>query len=118
MDVSGKAKPDYSGVTSREEASRLVATGELVAMQLLPRMFGGDDGPANVVFVPPFAAELKQRTDENVVRPAAVAGKVTQYNAVPSYAGNSFVPSSIAIRAHDPGEFNLTIAIWGESAAQ
>ncbi|GGC94170.1 hypothetical protein [Chelatococcus reniformis] len=48
------AWPDYSVVTSREEAVRLAETNELVPMLLLPEMFGGDTNPANVVFVPPL----------------------------------------------------------------
>lgn len=110
--------PDYSAVTSREDAVRLVATGELVPMLLLPEMFGGDSGPANIVFVPPFAAELKRRTDETIVRPLAADGKVTRYEAVPRYSGKSFVPVSVTVRAFDPGDFSETIAIWGEALSE
>jgi len=106
--------PDYSSITSRDEAARLAEKGELVPMLLLPEMFGGDASEANVVFVPPFAAELKRRTDENIVRPMAAEGKVTRYNAEPSYSGRSFVPVSVTIRAYDPGDFAGTIGIWGE----
>lgn len=110
--------PDYSAVTSREEAVRLAGRGELVPMLLLPEMFGGDDGPGNVVFVPPFAAELKRQADENVIRPLAAEGRITRYNAEPSYSGRSFVPVAVTVRAEDPGAFSQTIAIWGEGLAE
>ncbi len=106
--------PDYSVVTSREKASRLTEKGELVPMLLLPEMFGGDGNPGNVVFVPPFAADLKRRTDENIIRPLAAEGKITRYNAEPVYSGRSFVPVSVTVQAHEPGEFTETIGIWGE----
>jgi hypothetical protein len=109
--------PDYSAVASLEKASCLAEKGELVRMLLLPGMFGGEDSPRNVVFVPPFAADLKQRADENIVRSLAAEGKITRYNAEPSYSGSSFVPIAITVRASDPGEFSETIKIWGDRLA-
>lgn len=110
--------PDYSAVTSREAAALLVEKNELVPMLLLPELFGGEAHPANVVFVPPFAAEIKMSTDQNVIRPLAESGKVTRYNAKPTYAGKSFVPVAVTIQAHEPGDFTQTIQIWGEGASK
>jgi hypothetical protein len=110
--------PDYSAVVSAEMATRLAERGELVPVFLLPEMFGGDASAVNVVFVPPFAAELKNRADENIIRPLATEGKVTRYNAEPTYSGKSFVPVSITVHAYDPGEFQQTIRIWGEGLAE
>lgn len=112
------AGPDYSAVTSREEAARLAGTGELVPMLLVPEIFGGDANPANVVFVPSFAAELKRRADENIIRPLAGQGKITRYTATPSYAGKSFVPVAVTVRAFEPGAFTETIRIWGEGLSE
>lgn len=83
-------------------------------MLLLPEIFGGDDDPVNIVFVPPFAAHLKQRADEDIIQPMAEQGKITRYNAAPSYSGNSFVPIAVTVEASDPGEFTQTIGIWGD----
>jgi hypothetical protein len=106
--------PDYSTVTSHAEAQQLAEKGELVSVLLLPEIFGGKAVAANVVFVPPFAAVLKKRVDEEIVRPLAAEGKVTQYASEPRYEGESFVPVSITVRAHNPGTFSETIGIWGE----
>jgi hypothetical protein len=106
--------PDYSHVDSREKAEELVARGELVRMLLLPAEFGGDDDPGNVVYVPPFVVDLKRRHDMNIVLPLIEAEKVTRYQAAPHYEGASHVPSSIEIRASEPGDVQVTYEIWGE----
>jgi hypothetical protein len=106
--------PDYSHVTSREAAYDLVRTGELVAMLMLPEMFGGDARAENIIFVPPFAVEAKQRTDENVVRPMVAAGKVIHYEVKPIHAGKSFVPIFFTVHAYEPGHFLQMFRIWGE----
>jgi hypothetical protein len=105
--------PDYSHITSRELAFDLVQRGELVALFLLPEMFGGDDRPGNVVFVPPFAAEAKMRTDGQIW-PLAVDRIITEYAAEPTYSGGSFVPILLTVHAYDPGRFIYIIRIWGE----
>lgn len=110
--------PDYSQVSSREEAARLADKGELTPMRLLPEMFGGDASEANVVFVPPFVVELKRRADEDIIRPLAAEGRVTQYNATPRYSGTSFIPVAVVIHAYDPGDFSETIKIWGKGLTE
>lgn len=106
--------PDYSHITSRELASPLVQRGELVPTLLLPEMFGGDFRPENVVFVPPFAAELKMRADGHIIWPLAADEKITRYAARPIYSGSSLVPIVLIVHAYDPGDFTHTIQIWGE----
>lgn len=110
-DVDG---PDWSQVDSQAKAEELVARGDLVRLLLLPADFGGDDDPGNVVYVPPFAADLKDGFDMNTVLPLIESGKVTRYQAVPRYDGASFVPSAIDIRASEPGDVQMTLEIWGE----
>jgi hypothetical protein len=105
--------PDYSHVTSRELAFDLVQRGELVALLLFPEMFGGDDRPENIVFVPTFAAEAKVRTDGKIWS-LAVDGTITEYAAKPSYSADSFVPIVLTVHAYDPGRFIHIIRIWGE----
>lgn len=117
----GKKKttgPDYSAIDSRDKAAKLAENGELVPVLLLPEMFGGDNNEANVVFIPTFAADLKRQTDENIIQPLASQGKVTRYNAVPTYSGKSFVPVAVTVQAHDPGNFRQTIRIWGEGLVE
>lgn len=109
----GSPGPDFSGIDSREKAAALFKSGQLQKLLLLPPEFGGQDVPPNVVFVPTFAAELKVRTDQNVVFPLAHDGKVTRYSATPEYEGKSFVPCAINIVASEPGSFTFKVAIWG-----
>ena len=107
--------PDFAAIDSREKAEAAAARGELVPLMLMPQMFGGDDGAVNIVYVPPFAAELKERTDRNVILPLAQDGKVTSYTASPRYEGDSVVPNAIELKASNPGSFAWTIAIWGDA---
>jgi hypothetical protein len=109
----GGSGPDFSRVDSREKAEQLVSRGELAGLHLVPPEFGGTDDPRNVVYVPPFAVELKQRTDANVIAPLVREGRVRSYTATPQYEGASFVPASIEIRVFDPGEFTTSLQIWG-----
>jgi hypothetical protein len=105
--------PEYSHVDSREKAEELVARGELTRLHLLPLEFGGTDATENLVFVPPFVVDLKHGTDTNIIRPLIEDGSVSEYSATPTYAGKSFVPTSIEIRAANPGDFQTSLEIWG-----
>lgn len=109
----GGSGPDFSHVDSREKAEQLVSRGELALLHLVPPEFGGTDDPRDLVYVPPFAVELKQRTDANVIASLVREGRVRSYAATPQYDGASFVPASIEIRASDPGDFATSLRIWG-----
>lgn len=100
----GGSGPDFSHVDSREKAEQLVSRGELARLHLVPPEFGGTDDARNLVYVPPFVVDLKQRTDADVIAPLVREGRVRSYTATPQYEGASFVRASIAIRACDPGE--------------
>ncbi len=106
------AGPDFSALDSREKVQAAAADGRLVPMLLMPAEFGGPAEGMNVVFVPEWAAEQKQRIDLGTVMSLAQQGKFTKYAAKPRYKGSSFVPSSVVIRAHDPGDFTATVEIW------
>ena len=41
-------------------------------------------------------------------------GKITRYRARAKYFEKSVIPILIEITARDPGEFVVTLAIWGE----
>lgn len=112
-----KSGPDYSNITSREIAETMANRGELVRMLLVSSDFGGEFRQENMIYVPPFVAEIKQDTDDNVIRPMVVAGKSISYRVEPEYVGNSFVPVAITILASEPeaGQFHSHIKIWGEA---
>lgn len=107
--------PDFSSVTSAEQAEELSGQGVLARLMLMPDGFGGEDVPHNIVYVPGWVAEAKARVDQDVVQPLAAEGKVRTYSAVPEYEGESFVPVAIRVEASDPGSFITTIAIWGRA---
>ncbi len=106
-------RPDYSAVDSLDKVQRLVAAGELVPLLLLPEDFGGQAIKENTVYVPPFAADMKEGADRNIIGPLAAEGKVTRYRAEPEYAGTSFVPIAIKLVATEPANFTYDVAIWG-----
>ena len=106
------AGPDFSALDSREKAEAAARQGDLVPVLLMPEEFGGEPVALNVVFVPAWVAEQKHRIDVGTILPLGESGKISRYSAQPAYKGESFVPSSITIRAYDPGEFTATIEIW------
>lgn len=106
------AGPDFSSLNSREKAEAAARQGDLAPMLLMPEEFGGEPIGPNLVFVPAWAAEQKHRIDVGTVLPLAESGKISKYSAQPSYKGDSFIPSSITVRAYEPGDFTATIEIW------
>jgi hypothetical protein len=118
--LKGKARgsgPDFSAVDSRLKAEELMRSGELRKMLLMPLEFGGADIPPNVVFVPAFALEMKARIDATVAE-LAKQRTISQYEAVPEYEGNSFVPTTVKIIASNPGSFTARVAIWGRALSE
>jgi hypothetical protein len=110
--------PDFSGIDSRAKAEALFRRGDLEKLFLMPLEFGGQDIPANTLYVPVWVAAVKAGIDENVIGPLAAEGRITRYTATPEYQGRSFIPMAIKIVASDPGEFSTTINIWGEALAR
>jgi hypothetical protein len=111
----GRPGPDFSDVDTPEKAEQLVSRRELARLHLLPPEFGGTDDARNLVYVPTFVVELKQRIDTNVVLPLIEEGQASSYAATPRYEGASFVPCAIEIQASDPGDFQTSLQIWGEA---
>lgn len=103
--------PDYSEVDSREMALALHQRGELVRLYLFPIDFGGQESEVNCVYVPEFAAMLKERFD-NLVGDLLEAGKVSSYSASPEYRGKSFVPSALVLEAKGEGGITERIEVW------
>jgi hypothetical protein len=110
--------PDFSAIDSLAKAEGLFRRGDLEKLLLMPPEFGGEDTPANTLYVPVGVADIKAGIDNNVIRPLAAEGKIRQYSAEPEYQGSSFIPIAITIEASDPGEFRTTINIWGEALAR
>lgn len=85
--------PDFSHVTSVQQAEDLVRRGDIERLLLLPSEFGGVEVPENVVYIPAGISALKERIDQ----------------------GDSFIPIAIRIEASDPGAFSTVISIWGDA---
>ena len=114
-DSAASGGPDFSSVDSLQKPIELCKVGTLKKLLLMPAEFGGQDIPSNVVYVPEFVVEQKERIDANIVNELASTGKVTRYQASPVYEGKSFIPSAINVVASDPGSFTATVAIWGKA---
>ena len=108
----GSSAADYSAVDSREEAWRLVEQGDLVAILMLPEMFGGEERGENIVFVPEAIAARKDQIDEEVILPLIQAGAVVNYSVTPSYAGKAMVPVALTITATSPEPHLYSLQIW------
>jgi hypothetical protein len=102
-------------VTSPAQAEEMARAGGLETLLLLPSIFGGQDIPSNIVYVPVGIADVKRGIDENIVALLARDGKITSYAATPEYSGDSFIPIAITVTASNPGSFSSTIAIWGDA---
>ncbi|MGC3970162.1 MAG: hypothetical protein QM775_23390 [Pirellulales bacterium] len=107
--------PDFSDIDSREKVEALFRRGDLEKLFLMPLAFGGEDIPANTLYVPVGLADVKARIDNNVIGPLAAEGRITKYTATPEYQGKSFIPIAIKIVAADPGEFVHELNIWGDA---
>jgi hypothetical protein len=75
---------DFSEVTSREAALKLVAAGKLHKVLLFPAEFGGEDVTANVVYVPPGIPEIKKQLTGTLVR-FVNEGVINQLEVMPEY---------------------------------
>ena len=107
---------DYSAVSTRDKAWDLVEQGTLVALPMLPALFGGDENDdRNIVFVPPAVADRKERIDDEVVLPLVEAGKVVEYAVTPQNDARSFVPLALDITISSPETHFYRLTIWAGS---
>jgi hypothetical protein len=114
LNAEAKVTLDFSKVTSVAKAKELEAKGELVKTLLFPAEFGGEDIPANVVYVPAIAAEAKDMITGTLVK-FVKDDLIDNLSVEPEYKGNSIVPSRIVMKAtHQTkeGQFVPTIEIW------
>jgi hypothetical protein len=103
---------DYSDIDSREEAWRRVERGEIVAILMLPEMFGGQERDENIVFVPEAVAARKDQIDEEIILPLIQGGAIVNYSVTPDYAGKAMVPTSLLLTATSPEPHLYSFQIW------
>lgn len=108
------AKPDYSAVTSREAADRLVSQGKLFKILLFPAEFGGEARPENIVYVPAGIPGIKDQLTGTLVR-FVKQDLIDNLRVEPEYKGHSLVPARIRMfttHKDKAGSFNPVIEIW------
>ena len=108
------ATPDYSHVTTKEDAQKLVKEGKLFKILLFPEEFGGEDNPLNTVYVPAGIPEIKDQLTGTLIK-YYNEELIDSLTVTPEYKGNSIVPSKIkmvAKHATKTGTFAPSIDIW------
>lgn len=106
--------PDFSDVTTKAAALRLVRQGKLVEILYFPAEFGGPDEPHNVGYITPEAAEVREIAIGTFGR-FADDGVIDKLEVVPDYKGDSVVPGSITMtgtRSGKDGSVGTTIEVW------
>lgn len=107
---------DFTTVTTKTAANRLVREGRLVKIHLFPTELGG---PAkdryNIVYVTPEAAEARSlliSTLESDVEEGLIDKMVIE----PDYKGTSIIPTRIRFKAwHSQragGEYETVLEVW------
>lgn len=108
------APPDFSAITTRAAARRLVREGRLVEITLFPVELGGPDDLPNTSYITPEAAFVRELVIGTLGR-FLEDDTIDQLRILPEYKGESIVPSRIAMHASHSGQegsFNTTIDVW------
>ncbi|MEP9358835.1 hypothetical protein [Sphingomonas sp. KR3-1] len=106
--------PDFSDITSKAAANRLVREGRLVRIRLFPAELGGRDDPHNIVYIPPAVEEVRQLLIGTLKRFTA-EDLIDQLDVRADYKGASIVPSRIRfIATHSRGgaPFEAALEVW------
>ena len=106
--------PDFSGVTSKAAARKLVRAGRLVEISLFPVELGGPDDQRNTSYITPEAAFVREMVIGTFSR-FLEDDTIDQVRIVPEYKGASIVPSRIAMEASHSGQggsIGTTIEVW------
>jgi len=107
--------PDFSAITTRAAAGKLVRKRLLVKIHFFPTELGGEDVRFNIGYVTPEAAASQARLVEMLSR-YMERDLVDRLEIEPEYKGNSVVPSRIRMKArHSRGgkSFESVIEVWG-----
>ena len=108
------AAPDFSDVTTRTIAGKLVRKRQLVKIHFFPTELGGPNTKINTGYVTPEAAASHARLIE-MLSAYVERGRLDHLEIVPDYKGLSIVPTRILIKAtHSRGgdRFERVIEVW------
>lgn len=108
--------PDFTGITTKAAANRLVREGRLVKIHLFPTELGGPVKEwSNIGYITPEAAEardlliaaLESDLDEE---------RIDQLRIEPDYRDTSIIPTRIRFKAwHSQragGDFEMVLEVW------
>lgn len=107
-------RPDFSEVTSKTVANKLVREGRLVKIRPFPTELGGPNDPRNILYIPPAVEEARQLligtlrrfTDEDLIDKLDVEAE---------YKGKSIIPSRLRyVATHSRGgkPFEAVVEVW------
>lgn len=106
--------PDFSAVTTRAEAAKLVRKHRLVRIHLAPTELGGPKTRANITYVTPQAVASHALLIEMLAAYVA-RDRLNHLEIEPEYKGDSIVPTRLRIKAsHNRGgdSFERVIEVW------
>ena len=106
--------PDFADYQTLPSVRALAGEGKLVKLLLFPAEFGGEDVPANVVYVPNEAAAAHNAI-VGTLRKMVKDGSLDRMEVKPVWKGKSFVPGAIRFHAwHSAkaGSFDPEIVVW------
>jgi hypothetical protein len=112
--VSGT--PDFTAVTTKAAANRLVREGRLVKIHLFPTELGGQAKERyNISYITPEAAEARALLIA-ALESDVEEGAIDQMRITPDYKGTSIIPTRIRFKAwHSQragGEFEMVLEVW------
>lgn len=108
------AQPDFSAVTTRTAAARLVRKHLLVKIHLFPTELGGQDTKYNIGYVTPEAAAAHALLTAMLAR-YLERDLIDHLMIEPDYKGDSIVPTRLRMKvSHSRGgeRFERVIEIW------
>lgn len=106
--------PDFSTITTRAAAAKLVRKHMLVRIHLVPVALGGPKTRANSIYVTPEAAASHALLTDMLVA-YVERGRLNHLEIEPEYKGDSIVPTRLRIRmSHNRGgeRFERVVEIW------
>jgi hypothetical protein len=108
--------PDFTAVTTKAAANRLVRAGRLVKIHLFPTELGGQVKERyNISYITPEAAEARELLI-STLEADLEEDKIDRMQIVPDYKGESIVPTRIRVMAwhseRKGGEFAVVLEVW------
>lgn len=105
---------DFSMITSKAAAQRLVREGRLVRIRLFPAELGGRADPENLAYVPP-AVEYARQLLIGTLRRFTEEDLIDKLDVQAEYKGTSIIPARIRyVATHSRGgePFEAVVEVW------